>query len=243
MSTTKAGTGKAPSIDMMGKRPPKKERGAEVTKGRIVTAAIAEFSAKGFDGARLSAIARAADVQAALIHHYFIDKEGLFRSALQRALEPMSAEVWGALGSFNAQLETSRKAKRRLSSDELRAMTTGFVALVEHLFQTHGALLSMLRHEAERDSAAVKDLIGQLLRPLFDGAVQHLEEMQRRKELARDFDARQLCLFVMGTIGFFSTDPVLAFGLWPIEHDSGERRTARRNELVAMILARVAPLR
>ena len=241
MTAAKSGTVKSAPNDVLGPRPPKKERGAEATKGRIVTAAIAEFSAKGFDGARLSAIARAADVQAALIHHYFVDKEGLFRAALQRALEPMSAEVWSVLGAFNAQLEAARAAQRRLSGDELHAMTAGFVALVEHLFQTHGALLSMLRHEAERDGAAVKDLIGQLLRPLFDGAVQHLEEMQRREELARGFDARQLCLFVMGTVGFFSTDTALVEGLWPVAHDATDRRAARQSELVAMILARVAP--
>ncbi len=241
MSAAKSGSATIPSIDVLDKRPPKKERGAEHTKARIVSAAIAEFSAKGFDGARLSAIARAAAVQAALIHHYFIDKEGLFRAALQSALEPMSAEVWSVLGVFDAQLESARNARRRLSSTELQSMTSGFVELVEELFLTHGSLLSMLRHEAERDSAAVKELIGQLLRPLFDGAVKHLEEMQRRKELAPGFDARQLCLFVMGTIGFFSTDPILVEGLWPIAHDSIEARLARRQELVAMILARVAP--
>lgn len=240
MNAAKPGSVK-PVIEMADTRPPKKERGAEVTKGRIVAAAIAEFSAKGFDGARLSAIARAADVQAALIHHYFVDKEGLFRAALQHALEPMSAEVWGVLGTFNAQLEASRKERRTLTAGELRTQTAGFVTLVEHLFQTHGSLLSMLRHEAERDSAAVRDLIGQMLRPLFDGAVGQLEEMQRRKELARDFDARQLCLFVMGTVSFFSTDPALVEGLWPAGHDSLERRTARRQELVEMVLARVAP--
>lgn len=230
-----------PAVGMIDTRPPKKERGAELTKGRIVVAAIAEFSAKGFDGARLSAIARTADVQAALIHHYFVDKEGLFRAALQQALEPMSAEVWGVLGAFDAQLETSRKERRRLTLAELRAQTVGFVTLVEHLFQAHASLLAMLRHEAARDSAAVRDLIGQLLRPSFDGAVAHLEEMQRREELSGAFDARQLCLFVMGTIGFFSTDPALAYGLWPVPHDSIERRSARRSELVELVLARVAP--
>ena len=231
----------AANASVLHTRPPKKERGSEVTKGSIVAAAIAEFSAKGFEVARLTAIARAANAQAALIHHYFVDKEGLFQAALQQTLEPMSAEVWGVLGAFHAQLETSRQEQRRLTSNELRTQTTGFVALVEQLFHTHGSLLSMLRHEAERDGRAVQDLIGQMLRPLFDGAVGYLEEMQRRGEFASGFDVRQLCLFVMGTIGFFSTDPALAFGQWPVAHDSEERRSARRSELVEMILARVAP--
>lgn len=240
MSAAKNGIDK-PSFGAIEQRLPKKERGAEATKARIVGAAVCEFSAKGFDGARLSTIARAAEVQSALIHHYFVDKEGLFRAALQHALEPMSAEVWSVLAAFQEQLEVVRKAKRRLNAVELRSMTTGFVGLVEHLFQTHGSLLAMLRHEAERDGVAVRDIIGQLLRPLFDAAVAHLEEMQRRKELARGFDARQLCLFVMGMVGFFGSDPALVHGLWPIQHDAAECRLARRAELVELVLARVSP--
>ena len=59
----------------------KKERNAADKKERILRAAEKEFSAKGFDGARLSAIAKEADVQQALIHHYFEDKERLHAEA------------------------------------------------------------------------------------------------------------------------------------------------------------------
>lgn len=215
---------------------PKKERGAEQTKARIVAAAVAEFSAKGFDGARLSAVARAAEVQAALIHHYFVDKEGLFRAALQHALEPMHAEVFGVLETFEQTLQSARESRRRLEPAELRQMTVGFVMLVEQLFARHGSLLSMLRHEAERDAASVRELIGQLLRPSFEGAVRHLEAMQKRGELGR-FDARHLCLFVMGSVSFFSTDAALVDALAPGPPDPEERR----RELVDLILARVTP--
>lgn len=222
-------------------RLPKKERGAEATKARIVVSAITEFSAKGFDGARLSAIARAAEVQAALIHHYFVDKEGLFRAALQHGLEPMSTEVWSVLGAFEGHLESARKDKRRLSLTELRFMVMGFVTLVEHLFTSHGSLLGMLRHEAERDGVAVRDTIGQLLGPLFDACAKHLEEMQRRKELNPGFDVRQLCMFVIGMVGFFQTDRTLVGAMWPVDHDSEAARSARRDELVEIIVSRVAP--
>lgn len=230
-----------PKAIALERRAPKKERGAEATKARIVAAAITEFSAKGFDGARLSLIARAADVQAALIHHYFEDKEGLFRAALQHGLAPMHEEVFAVLSTFESTLESARKAKRKLSRDELHAMVLGFVALVEHLFYTHGSLLAMLRHEAERDGVAVRDIIGQLLRPLFDAAVSHLEEMQRRKELSHDFDPRHLCIFVMGAISFVGSEPALLDGLWPIAHDAEASRSARRNQLVELVMARVSP--
>ena len=230
-----------PKLRSIEQRAPKKERGAEATKARIVDAAIGEFSAKGFDGARLSAIARVASVQAALIHHYFDDKEGLFRAALQHALAPMSTEVWKMLGTFEGHLESARKEQRRLDRTELRFMAIGFVTLVEHLFQSHGSLLAMLRHEAERDGVAVRDTIGQLLRPLFDASVQHLEDMQRRGELSSGFDVRQLCMLVIGMVGFFQTDRTLVEALWPLDHDGEDARRARRDELVEIVVARVEP--
>ncbi|MFA6561683.1 MAG: TetR family transcriptional regulator [Verrucomicrobiia bacterium] len=53
---------------------------------RILTAAMAEFSAKGFAGARVDSIARRARINKRMLYHYFGDKEDLFRAILQRKL-------------------------------------------------------------------------------------------------------------------------------------------------------------
>jgi TetR/AcrR family transcriptional regulator len=54
-------------------------RDAERTKRRILDAARREFGIKGFDGARVDAIARRARVNKGLIFYYFRSKEELFR--------------------------------------------------------------------------------------------------------------------------------------------------------------------
>lgn len=54
------------------------------TKERIFISAKREFSDKGFDGARMSAIARRANINQALIHYYFKSKENLYEQVLQR---------------------------------------------------------------------------------------------------------------------------------------------------------------
>jgi TetR/AcrR family transcriptional regulator len=52
-------------------------------RGQIVDAAFEEFSEKGFKGATIKSIARAAGLQSpALIYWYFPDKEALFREVL-----------------------------------------------------------------------------------------------------------------------------------------------------------------
>lgn len=51
-------------------------------KKRILKAAKKEFSEQGFSGARMSAIAKRASVNKALIHYYFKDKETLYLEVL-----------------------------------------------------------------------------------------------------------------------------------------------------------------
>lgn len=59
--------------------PSERQRDPERTKARILEAAVEEFSAKGFTGARVSEIARRAGVNQQLIAYYFDGKEGLYR--------------------------------------------------------------------------------------------------------------------------------------------------------------------
>ena len=92
--------------------PKRRERNAAETKRRILDSAEGEFAAKGFDGARLGNIARAADVQQALIHHYFADKGGLYRDVIGRALGGMSAESLGILAGLNARVGPFAPRKR-----------------------------------------------------------------------------------------------------------------------------------
>jgi TetR/AcrR family transcriptional regulator len=59
--------------------PDERRRDPERTKARILEAAVEEFSAKGFAGARVSGIAARAGVNQQLIAYYFDGKEGLYR--------------------------------------------------------------------------------------------------------------------------------------------------------------------
>src|SRR5207248_833391 len=64
--------------------PHERQRDPERTKARILDAATAEFSAKGFAGARVSEIAKRAGVNQQLIAYYFDGKEGLYREIGRR---------------------------------------------------------------------------------------------------------------------------------------------------------------
>lgn len=58
------------------------------TRARILEAAAAEFGERGYEAASLRSIARRADVDPALVHHYFDDKAALVAEVVAVPLHP-----------------------------------------------------------------------------------------------------------------------------------------------------------
>ncbi|MEV1000285.1 TetR family transcriptional regulator [Nonomuraea sp. NPDC050202] len=73
---------------MTDKRRPGRRPGSADTRGEILTAARRVFAEKGFDKATVRGIAREAQVDPALVHHYFDTKEGMFAAAMELPINP-----------------------------------------------------------------------------------------------------------------------------------------------------------
>lgn len=88
------------------------ERGqaAEGTPERILAAAVAEFGAKGYSGARTAGIAARAGVNQQLISYYFGGKQGLL-DGLRRRWQELQAAMAAAVA----------KARQRHEDGEIRA--------------------------------------------------------------------------------------------------------------------------
>jgi AcrR family transcriptional regulator len=71
-----------------GRRP-----GTYSARDDIIRAAQETFAEEGYDGTSLRAVARAAGVDAALIHHYFEGKPGLFMAAMALPFEPRQVQL------------------------------------------------------------------------------------------------------------------------------------------------------
>ncbi|AZK95747.1 MULTISPECIES: TetR/AcrR family transcriptional regulator [Streptomyces] len=80
--------------------PPRRGRGrparTEAPEGpgareRILYAAREQFAERGYDKATMRGIARAAGVDAALVHHYFGTKDDVFAAAVETSFEPAAA--------------------------------------------------------------------------------------------------------------------------------------------------------
>jgi TetR/AcrR family transcriptional regulator len=73
------------------KKVPATPRNPERSRARILAAALKEFAAKGFAGARVDAIARRASINKRMLYHYFGDKEELFKAVLRRKISQRQA--------------------------------------------------------------------------------------------------------------------------------------------------------
>lgn len=69
-------------------RRPGRRPGSPDTRGEIVEAARREFAEHGFDRTSMRAVARAAGVDPALVHHYFEGKEDLLLAAMEVPFDP-----------------------------------------------------------------------------------------------------------------------------------------------------------
>lgn len=176
----------------MPSNPPKakRERNPEETRRKILDAAEAEFARKGYDGTRLRDVALTVGVHHALLHHYFRDKEGLFRAVLERALEGVSSRAFGILRS----------------QGDLRQLTANFVETVVDFLADNQNLVLIL-HFASLDEgspaySACQEIGFRLVKPLFDATEEAVRNGQNEGVFRKDVDGRQMLTVGVGAVAF-----------------------------------------
>ena len=115
----------------------------------IILAARETFAAAGYDGTSLRAVARAAGVDAALIHHYFEGKAGLFIGAM-------------ALPFDSRQDQLDAGVESPASSPHGAAVVEGFLTMWDLAEGTGSSFVSCVGAMAA--SPAVADALGEFVR-------------------------------------------------------------------------------
>lgn len=102
------------NLARMRRAPEEKQRDPERTRARILQAALEEFAAKGYAGARVSEIAARAGANKQLISYYFGGKEGLYHAIQERwrAEESGIAEPDVPLGELVASYVRANAERR-----------------------------------------------------------------------------------------------------------------------------------
>ncbi len=171
----------------------------------ILSAALQEFTEKGYDGARLQAIADNIGVTKAMIHYYFNTKEGLFRAVFSEACEKV-------LGGLPKILESGDDLFPKIelfiseTIDRLREEPSLAGFLVCELNRNRETVIEMLRKELEFDS-------GRLNRQLEEAASNYEIAAVSSRQLLMNIWS--LCMFPYA--GRVFTEEVAGGGETPYE--------------------------
>jgi AcrR family transcriptional regulator len=130
------------------------------TRERILEAAVAVFSAKGYRAAAVDDIVRASDTSKGSFYHFFPSKEGIFLALvdqltglLANRVESAIAEEHGALRKVDAALATvltlfaEHRTLARLLLVEAAGLGHGFD---RKLIEAHGKLARIIQGHLER---------------------------------------------------------------------------------------------
>ncbi len=148
------------------------------TQERILRAALREFAAKGFAGARVDEIARRARVNKRMLYHYFGNKDELFRETLRRKIRERAG--W-------AEVAPDDPAENLVYWFKLACEDHEWIRLLEwEALQDHDGKIV---NEGERRDAVER-------------ALTQWRERQQLGFLAPDLDARHAILSMMAVTTF-----------------------------------------
>jgi len=127
-------------------RGPRDERGA--MRERIVDAARLSFAEHGYAGTSMRTVARAADVDAALVHHYFASKSDLLDAAT--ALPPeWTAGIQAAWAADPERRGEAivRNVLRNWAEDRYSAMMKATLLAASHDLRTRARLIEIITRQ------------------------------------------------------------------------------------------------
>lgn len=137
-----------PSLRRRAKRAPAPER--------ILSAALAAFAERGFDGATTREIAADAGVPQGLVTYHFASKQALWEAAADWLFADLAAE-------FRDAAEALRDVD---PATRLRATLKRFVRFVARRPELH----CFMTHEGSHDGPRLRWLVDHHIRPLFEGS-------------------------------------------------------------------------
>jgi TetR/AcrR family transcriptional regulator len=193
------------------------------TRDRILVHSTAEFAARGYDGARVDAIARRCRLSKNMLYHYFGSKEGLFVAVLERMYETLRARQ----GDFAIRGSDPVDAMRQLIAHT-------FSALLDH--QEAIALLNTENlHKGRHLQRSSK------IRALYDPLVDTIREVLQRGAaqgiFRRDIDPVTLYLSLSSLAYHYISNQYTLRAAFGVDFSAKSRQKAWLSHITDLILA------
>ncbi len=156
------------------------------TRDRILQAAKKEFAERGYDGARMSSIARRAGVNQALIHYYFENKEQLYVRVLYLIL------------GVDKEPEFTNEAIFESLSPSQRLYAIIYFLVYTHLAEYDRDFNRIIAIELARGHRHIREIVARYFIPRMERIERTILDGIRSGE----FECENPMLFVLGLISF-----------------------------------------
>lgn len=202
-------------------------RDAARTRAAILAAARAEFTAQGFEGARIDAIARRARTNKRMLYHYFGNKEALYKTVLVEAYRQI------------------RQGERALELDQYEPVeaVSRLVRFTFRHFLESPWFIALLTNENLLQARYIRTLPE--MHGLHSPLVEQLRKLITRGSAAnvfrRDIDPIQLYISIAALGYFYVSNNATLSVIFDTDLSSESRIAAREAHAVEMVLDHLRP--
>lgn len=209
------------------KKQPKQKRNAAISKAEILESARIEFSEKGYDGARVDAIAKSASVNINLVYHYFKNKENLFISVMEEAYRSIRAH------HNEAMLQ---------KGDPVTAMTE-LIRLTFELFGNQPHIIGLLNSENMHRASHIEksENIKEMYDPLLDFIASALERGVAQGVFRSGVDPVELFISINAECYFYRSNMHTLGFILHRKLDEPEELKRREKHVIDLILCALRP--
>ncbi|MBK0097538.1 TetR family transcriptional regulator [Erwinia sp. S63] len=201
----------------------KRIRDPHRTRQHIIDAALDEFTERGFDGARMDAIAEQSQTNKSLIYRYFESKEALYIAGLTDTYEKLRASQHEIRFDDPDPVESMRK-------------------LIESTFDSFAKnprLVRILTHENVQNARFLKQSVSikLLYTPLMDKLSHVISKGQEAGIFRAEVDMKNLYISI-SALGYFYFSNMHTLGI-VLDEDLSKKKNIlkQRKQAVEMVLA------
>ena len=195
---------------------------------RILNAALAVFSERGFEGARTREIAERADANLGLIKYYYDTKEKLWQAAVSRAFEQLRAEV-GELVFAAAEPDTAGE-RARLE----RLLRSGV-----HFMARHPEFMRLMNDEGKRDGPRMRFLTDRFVKPMAVALARRVDAARAAARLPA-ISPVSTHYIALGAVGLVFSQAPECLRLMGVDPTTEEFASAHADAVVRLLLGPVA---
>jgi AcrR family transcriptional regulator len=143
--------------------------GKAATQARILTAATELFLKQGYERTTVAEVAQCAGVSRATVFWHFSDKEGLFREAFNRLVEPFRASIQRSFEDLDPEKRlTEQIALYQSFLHEHRVAMEGFVRWAIEAKDFRRWMINTLLDMHQRYTGALTETIAEIALPEYD---------------------------------------------------------------------------